>query len=76
VTVGNTVGVAVTVAVEVAVAVGEGVGVSTPLTTRLLAQSSTSIPSASCATTQTLLVHTPGSEIFAVNDIVVLAPTA
>jgi hypothetical protein len=62
--------------VGVTVAVGDGVGVGVPLTTVALAQSSTSIPNASCAAAQTSVVHVPGSAMVVVTESVVVAPTA
>jgi hypothetical protein len=59
----------------VTVAVGDGVGVRTPATAVPMAQSSTSTPSASCATAQTSADQTPGSETVVVTDNVVLGPT-
>jgi hypothetical protein len=74
VAVGDAVAVGVTEAVGVLVAVGVGVG--TPTSTVALAQSSTSMPSASCAAAHTSMDQVPGSEIAVVTDIVVASPTA
>jgi hypothetical protein len=49
--------------------------VSVPATTVALPQSSTWIPSVSCATAHTSVDQTPGSEIVVVRSNVVVPPT-